>query len=257
MFKLKTKFAALIITSLFLNLGLGIAAVSAAGEAPSESESVSTSGNGTVKGCGVADITDKTFSYQSFIISAAKDAGILSSTDDTDSPESATSSQSAEENFIAGARIVELSESLPGTDSVVGGSFLINAYKGICCTASKGDEGPKQCTDYAYVYTESPSACAKHSEEDDCRPIQLLVSTSGINLLKFYVLQVYVWGASIVGIIAVLVIVVSGIQIAVSGGEEQLTSARTRIIQSLSGLALLFLSGLILYTINPTFFTNT
>jgi len=256
MFKLKTKFAALIITSLFLNLGLGIAAVSAAGEAPGTNESVNTSGAGTVKGCGVSDITGEPFSYQSFIISEAEKAKILSSTDDAASDEATDSSQSAEENFIAGARIVELSESLPGTDSVVGGSFLINAYKGICCTASKGDEDPKQCTDYAYVYTKSLSACTEHSEEGDCRPIQLLVSTSGINLLKFYVLQVYVWGAGIVGIIAVLVIVVSGIQIAASGGEEQLTSARTRIIQSLSGLAILFLSGLILYTINPTFFTT-
>jgi len=242
MYQLKKKFVALIIASLFLNIGLGIAAVHAADD-PATTDLFGTSGNETVKGCGVSDITDKAFSFRSFVIGKAQDKEVLTGDED---------------EFMANARIVELSESLPGTDGAIGGSFLINAYKGICCTKYDGDStaNPKKCTDYAYVYTDDLSTCAKNSEEDDCRPIQLLVSTNGINLLKFYVLQVYVWAAGIIGIIAVLVIVVSGIQIAASGGEEQLTSARTRIMQSLAGLAILFLSGLILYTINPTFFIN-
>jgi len=74
-------------------------------------------------------------------------------------------------------------------------------------------------------------------------------------LLKFYAMQLYRWAASIVGIICVLLIVISGIQITASRGED-ISSAKNRITQALAGLALLFLSALILYTINPTFFTN-
>ena len=61
--------------------------------------------------------------------------------------------------------------------------------------------------------------------------------------------------AGVVGIIAVLIIVISGIQISMDqGGGESVTSAKNRIMQSLAGLVILFLSALILYTINPTFF---
>ncbi len=236
MFRLKKNLTVLVTSTLFLTLSIGIVVASA--EAPSASESYNTSGEGTVMGCGVESINEEDFSFQTFVSEKAIDKGVISA--------------SEAEDFIAGARIVELSESLPGTDNVVGESFLIDAYKGICCT--KSDD--TKCVDYAYTYSDSLDKCAENSEKDDCRPVQLLVSTSGINLLKFYVLQVYIWAASVVGIIAVLVIVVSGIQIAASGGEEQLTSARTRIMQSLAGLAILFLSGLILYTINPTFFTS-
>ena len=56
--------------------------------------------------------------------------------------------------------------------------------------------------------------------------------------------------------IAVLIMVISGIQISAAAGDQQaVTNAKNRIVQSLGGLALLFLSGIVLYTINPTFFT--
>jgi hypothetical protein len=89
-----------------------------------------------------------------------------------------------------------------------------------------------------------------------CQPVQVFISKNGTDLLFLYIGTIYRWAASIVGIIAVLVIVISGIQISAAAGEQQaVTNAKTRIIQSLGGLALLFLSGIILYTINPTFFT--
>ena len=76
-------------------------------------------------------------------------------------------------------------------------------------------------------------------------------------MLYGYIGMIYTWGASIVGIIAVLIIVISGIQISAGGGDpEAINSAKKRIIQSLSGIAVLFLSGLILYTINPDFFVR-
>ena len=90
-----------------------------------------------------------------------------------------------------------------------------------------------------------------------CKPIQVYFGESGIDLLYTYIGSIYRWAASVVGIIAVLVLVISGIQISAAAGDQQaLTSAKTRIFQSLSGLAILFLSAIILYTINPTFFVN-
>lgn len=90
-----------------------------------------------------------------------------------------------------------------------------------------------------------------------CRQIQAVLSKGGTSLLYGYIGMVYRWGASMVGIVAVLVIVISGIQISAGGGDpEAINSAKKRIIQSIAGIVVLFLSGLILYTINPTFFTK-
>lgn len=90
-----------------------------------------------------------------------------------------------------------------------------------------------------------------------CREIQVILSKGGTSMIYGYIGMIYQWGASVVGIIAVTVIVISGIQISAAGGDpEAVTSAKKRIFQSLAGIAVLFLSGLILYTINPNFFTK-
>jgi len=83
-----------------------------------------------------------------------------------------------------------------------------------------------------------------------CQRVQVLKADSGVNLLNQYVGLIYLWAAGTIGIVAVLTMVISGVQIMVAGGD----SAKNRIVQSLVGLVILFLSGLILYTINPTFF---
>lgn len=91
-----------------------------------------------------------------------------------------------------------------------------------------------------------------------CTLVQIIRGTTGTGILKTYIAVIYRWAAGIVGIIAVLVIVISGIQISMDQGSgESVGKAKTRIMQSLSGLVVLFLSALILYTINPTFFTIT
>lgn len=88
-----------------------------------------------------------------------------------------------------------------------------------------------------------------------CEPIQVILGNDGLDILYSYIGMLYTWGASVVGIIAVLVLVISGIQISAAAGDQNaLTAAKTRIFQSLMGLAILFLSAIILYTINPTFF---
>jgi hypothetical protein len=91
-----------------------------------------------------------------------------------------------------------------------------------------------------------------------CSPVQVLFSRGGTSLIEGYIGTLYRWAAGIVGLIAVAVIIISGVQISIAGGDTQtIDDAKGRIIKSIAGIALLFLSGLILYTINPTFFTIT
>lgn len=87
-----------------------------------------------------------------------------------------------------------------------------------------------------------------------CTLSERINGKSGTDLLARYVGAIYRWAAGVIGIISVLVIVISGVQITVD--TSGLEKAKERIQQSLMGLVLLFLSALILYTINPTFFTG-
>ena len=49
--------------------------------------------------------------------------------------------------------------------------------------------------------------------------------------------------------------VYSGIEISMAAEDSaKVDAAKARIMQSIAGLVLLFLSGLVLYTINPSFF---
>ena len=99
----------------------------------------------------------------------------------------------------------------------------------------------------------TPGQCP--TNYNDCSIVQIIIGQSGTAILKTYVALIYRWAAGIVGIVAVLVIVISGIQISIDQGSgENLSAAKTRIMQALAGLVILFLSSVILYTINPTFF---
>jgi hypothetical protein len=90
-----------------------------------------------------------------------------------------------------------------------------------------------------------------------CYEVLVLLSDGGTSMIFGYIGMIYRWGASMAGIVAALILVVSGIQISVSGGDsEAISKSKERIIRSLGGIAVLFLSGIILYTINPTFFTT-
>ncbi|MBU2524636.1 pilin [Patescibacteria group bacterium] len=83
---------------------------------------------------------------------------------------------------------------------------------------------------------------------------RVIGAKSGIGLLKAYLALIYRYAAILVGVAAVLMIIISGIQIAV-GGEEAVTKAKERLVNAIIGIAVLFLSGAILYIINPNFFT--
>jgi len=75
----------------------------------------------------------------------------------------------------------------------------------------------------------------------------------GVDFLKNYISEIYVYGAGLVGIIAVFSIVVGGIELIVLGDKDQ-SEVKERITKSFVGIAILLLSGLILYTINPNFY---
>ncbi len=103
---------------------------------------------------------------------------------------------------------------------------------------------------------EIKTQCEAISAKDfDCQRVQVLRAESGAELIYSYVGMIYKWAAGTIGIISVFTIVYSGIGIMASTGEGgSIDKHKTRIMQSLLGLVILFLSGIILYTINPTFF---
>jgi hypothetical protein len=91
-----------------------------------------------------------------------------------------------------------------------------------------------------------------------CDKVQLLFAKSGSDLLKQYVGLIYRWAAGIIGVIAVLIIMINGVMISFAGDDEgKVSEAKDRIIQSLTAMAILFLSGIILYSVNPNYFTTT
>ena len=76
-----------------------------------------------------------------------------------------------------------------------------------------------------------------------------------IGIIEQYVSQIFTFGAGFVSIIAVIWIIIGGYQYMMEGSfGGETTAAKEKITKALSGLVLLFLSALILYTINPTFF---
>ncbi|MCD6109915.1 hypothetical protein J7J83_04120 [bacterium] len=88
-----------------------------------------------------------------------------------------------------------------------------------------------------------------------CQRIQVIKADSGSDLIYKYVRMIYLWAVGTIGIISVFTLVYSGIGISMAGGDSgKIDNYKNRIMQSLTGLVILFLSGLILYTINPTFF---
>jgi hypothetical protein len=101
----------------------------------------------------------------------------------------------------------------------------------------------------------SSSPCSP-SDTISCKPVQVIFTKTGPALLYSYIGMIYKWAAGIIGIVSVLFLVWGGIEISTAGDNTgKIDEAKKRIIQSITGLVLLFLSGIILYTINPNFFT--
>jgi|GEM_PF-4044671 len=88
-----------------------------------------------------------------------------------------------------------------------------------------------------------------------CEPVMVYVSPAGTALLYYYIGQIYRYMATLGGTIAVLILIVGGIMRASAGDStDRISKANAIITKCISGLALLFLSAIILYAINPNFF---
>lgn len=107
------------------------------------------------------------------------------------------------------------------------------------------------CENFTYVDAQNVT---KTVNEVTCQRVQILQAKGGLDLLQKYIKLIYLWAAGTIGIVAVLVIVISGFQLMMGEKSGDLEGAKSRISKALIGLVVLFLSGLILYTINPTFF---
>jgi len=91
-----------------------------------------------------------------------------------------------------------------------------------------------------------------------CSTKQVLIAASGTGLIQKYLRMIYNFGTAAAGIFAILIIMFNGIKISISGSDEgAVDEAKKQITNSLLALAVLFLSGFILYIINPNFFTST
>ncbi|MEI7511305.1 MAG: hypothetical protein WCJ84_04075 [Candidatus Peregrinibacteria bacterium] len=77
-----------------------------------------------------------------------------------------------------------------------------------------------------------------------------------LSILQQYMSQAFTFFAGLTALIAVLVMIGAGFMLMFSAGDSSMKdSAKTMITESLGGLSLLFLAGLILHTVNPNFFT--
>jgi len=125
-------------------------------------------------------------------------------------------------------------------------------------------KGDTESTIFCYRVTTTDKGVQKSEYAKDCKPsstkicqrVQVLIAKSGAALLYSYIGLIYKWAAGTIGIISVLYLVYGGVLIATAGDNPgQVDKAKEKIFQSIAGLILLFLSAVILYTINPNFFT--
>lgn len=131
---------------------------------------------------------------------------------------------------------------------------IVTVYGGICCILPAEDTSGNYlgCEETATFYTPDYESCDDALES--CKKRQWVIGSSGIGLVKLMVKQIFTFGALSVGSIAVGTIVFQGIKISVSGVSGDISDAKTKILQAIGGIVLLFLSGLILLAINPEFF---
>ncbi len=127
---------------------------------------------------------------------------------------------------------------------------VINCIRKTTCEA-------KDCSKQLYV---APGNCKPITPDKDgngvyCQPVQILYAQSGTGLIYTYIGLIYRWAAGTAGIATVLYLTLAGVQMATSEGDSaRYEKAKDHATNSIAGLVLLFLSALLLYTINPNFF---
>lgn len=175
---------------------------------------------------------------------------------------------------LAGKLVVITEEPL----GVADGKTTFRCARQIICTVKKQDETSTQSPLVRKCTSKYVDASACNSDNSDspeeitnklgsplkdgdtykvCEPVMVYVTDPGNSLLFFYIGQVYRYMATLGGIIAVLVLIIAGIMRATAGDSpDRVSKANALVYKSISGLVLLFLSAVILYTINPNFFVK-
>ena len=153
----------------------------------------------------------------------------------------------------AGLVVTEITEIIAPNTELDDKNKIVTTYAGLCCFAGEVKDGKVvTCDDTRTLYTKAYADCSAVAV--NCEKRQWVIGNSGIGIVKLMVKQIYVFGAFAVGSVAVSTMIFQGIKISVSGVSGDITESKTKILQALSGIVLLFLSGLILYTVNPDFF---
>jgi len=95
----------------------------------------------------------------------------------------------------------------------------------------------------------------KKMEGGAFKPVISIRGTTGMEVFGSYISTIYQYMASIIGIICVTIIVISGTQMILGGiSNKNISEAKDRMFKAVSSLILLFLIGLILKTMNPGFY---
>ncbi|MCK5461207.1 hypothetical protein KAI58_04445 [Candidatus Gracilibacteria bacterium] len=127
-------------------------------------------------------------------------------------------------------------------------TFLLTSSLNSISFAASTATAPEKCPENADGY------CIELQEAIGGKTV--IKGETGVDLISNYISILYKYGASIIGILCVFIIVLSGIQISMGGANsEMVNKGKERIIQAIFSLILLFCSALILKTINPGFFT--
>lgn len=99
---------------------------------------------------------------------------------------------------------------------------------------------------------------------DDSNKIQLEIGIGNkkeintkkgaLAIVSEYVGAIYIFGAGLAAIVAVIMIIVGGFEIMASSGSGDISQGKDRIMQALLGVILIALSAVILNFVNPNFF---
>jgi hypothetical protein len=148
------------------------------------------------------------------------------------------------------------------------GSGIKRCDRGTHCTWMYSSDGKSGKWDCISKYVEKGSCqntpkpgfnadgTPKETSYFRCDPVQAYVAHSGPDLLFSYIAQIYRYAAITGGVVSVMFLIFGGLMIAASGdNSEAVGKGKAIIVRSISGIILLFLSALILYTVNPNFFT--
>lgn len=144
-------------------------------------------------------------------------------------------------------------------DEPIGGTIGYDLFVETCTTTGSGLSLETICVTSIWSGGSVPAS----SQSIQVRgPIQaVLTSRPGaeyqgpFGLLYSYLSLVYGYMSGLIVGVVVLYVVIGGIQMSTSGGDQgKFENGKSRIVKAIVGMILWFTASLILYTINPTFF---